>query len=175
MSESPKNHPLPPDLADIYGPSVPRDPSRQIFVNRNLNLAKIETIGFDMDYTVAPYHQHAMDALSIQMTVAKLIANKGYPQEVHDARLDHAFIIRGLAVDKETGNIFKMDTHRQVGRCYHGYRTLPAESRRELYAGMPIKLSSRRFAWVDTLFSLPGATLLAGIIEHWEGAGRELP
>ncbi len=175
MSDPSKYQPLPPDLADISGPSAPRDPTRQIFVNRNMNMARIETVGFDMDYTLAPYHQHAMDALSIQATVSKLIANKGYPQEVHEARLDHAFIIRGLAVDKETGNIFKMDTHRQVGRCYHGYQAVPAEKRRELYAGMPIKLSSQRFAWVDTLFSLPEATLLAGIIEHWEGAGRTLP
>ena len=98
MSDPAKYQPLPPDLADISGPSAPRDPTRQIFVNRNMNMARIETVGFDMDYTLAPYHQHAMDALSIQATVSKLIANKGYPQEVHDARLDHAFIIRGLAV-----------------------------------------------------------------------------
>lgn len=175
MTDTPKHQPLPPDLGDIYGPSIPRDPTRQIFVNRNLNLARIDAVGFDMDYTLAPYHQHAMDALSIQMTVAKLIANKGYPEEIREARLDHAFIIRGLAVDKETGNTFKMDTHRQVGRCYHGYRTVPAEKRRELYGGLPIKLSSKRFAWVDTLFSLPEATLLGGIIEHWEGTGREMP
>jgi HAD superfamily 5'-nucleotidase-like hydrolase len=163
------------DFGAILGPAVPRDPTRQVFVNRNLNMARIETIGFDMDYTLAPYHQHAMDALSIQMTVRKLIENKGYPAEIHDARLDHAFIIRGLAVDKETGNIFKMDSRRHVGRCYHGYTSVSPEKRRELYAAAPINISSKRFAWVDTLFSLPEATLLAGIIQHWESSGRPLP
>ena len=163
------------DFGAILGPAVPRDPTRQVFVNRNLNMARIETIGFDMDYTLAPYHQHAMDALSIQMTVRKLIENKGYPAEIHEARLDHAFIIRGLAVDKETGNIFKMDSRRHVGRCYHGYTSVPPEIRRELYSAAPINISSKRFAWVDTLFSLPEATLLAGIIQHWESSGRPLP
>lgn len=163
------------DFGAILGPAVPRDPTRQVFVNRNLNMARIETIGFDMDYTLAPYHQHAMDALSIQMTVRKLIENKGYPAEIHEARLDHAFIIRGLAVDKETGNIFKMDSRRHVGRCYHGYTSVPPEKRRELYSAAPINISSKRFAWVDTLFSLPEATLLAGIIQHWESSGRPLP
>ena len=175
MSDLPKFQPLPPDLNEIYAPSAPRDPTRQIFVNRDLNLAHIETVGFDMDYTLAPYHQHAMDALSIEMTVRKLIENKGYPEEIREAKLDHAFIIRGLAVDKETGNIFKMDSHRQVGRCYHGYQPVAVERRRELYSGAPIRLSSKRFAWIDTLFSLPEATLLAGVIEHFEGAGRPLP
>ncbi len=178
MPETVKHGASAPEHAEfeaMLGPAVPREPTRQIFVNRNLNMARIETIGFDMDYTLAPYHQHAMDALSIQMTVRKLIENKGYPAEVHEARLDHAFIIRGLAVDKETGNIFKLDSRRHVGRCYHGYEAVPVDRRRELYASAPINISSKRFAWVDTLFSLPEATLLAGIIQHWEGSGRALP
>src|SRR5262249_18185561 len=32
------------------------DRARQIFVNRNLRMNKIELVGFDMDYTLAIYH-----------------------------------------------------------------------------------------------------------------------
>ena len=71
----------------------------------------------------------------------------------------------GLVVDKEHGNIFKMDAHRQVGRCYHGYTQLSQADRIELYGSRPISLGTDRYHWVDTLFSLPEATLLAGIID----------
>jgi len=43
------------------------------------------------------------------------------------------------------------------------------------YGTRPVRVASDRFHWVDTLFSLPEATLMAGIIEHYEGAGRTLP
>lgn len=165
----------PVDLAAILQAPPRSNPERKIYTNRNLNMAKIEAIGFDMDYTLAPYHQHAMDDLSIRMTVQKLIANHGYPEEIREARLDHAFIIRGLVVDKELGHILKLDRQYIVGRCYHGYRKLEKARIRELYGTRPIRLSDPRFALVDTLFSLPEAVLLAGIIEHYEQEGRTLP
>ena len=99
---------------------------------------------------------------------------EGYPEALRQVTLDQNFIIR-LVVDKELGNIFKMDAHRQVGRCYHGYTQLSAEDRIAAYGARPISLGTDRYHWVDTLFSLPEATLLAGIIEHYEGADQELP
>ena len=128
-----------------------------------------------MDYTLAAYHQREMDRLSIETTIEKLISNKGYPEALRQVPLDQNFIIRGLVVDKELGNILKMDAHRHVGRCYHGYTQLPATEVFELYGGRPIPLGSERYHWVDTLFSLPEATLLAGIIEHYEKLSGDLP
>ena len=169
-------HTVPPvDLSAIVDSALPSDPTRRIYANRNLDLSEIQAIGFDMDYTVAQYHQHEMDVLSVRMTVEKLIEKHGYPEEIRDVRLDYAFIIRGLVVDKESGHIFKVDAHRQVGRCYHGYRQVEAAKTRDLYGREPVRLGSEQFAWVDTLFSLSEATLLAGIIEHYEGPGGSLP
>ena len=165
----------PLDLAGILEAPPRSNPERKIYTNRNLNMASIEAIGFDMDYTLAPYHQQAMDELSIRMTVHKLISNHDYPEEIRSARLDHAFIIQGLVVDKELGHILKLDSHYLVGRCYHGYRKLEKARIQELYGTRPIRLSDPRFALVDTLFSLPEAVLLAGIIEHYEQEGRTLP
>ena len=42
---------------------VPR--RNRIYVNRNLRMDKIEMIGFDMDYTLALYHQARIEQLSI--------------------------------------------------------------------------------------------------------------
>ncbi len=74
-------------------------------------------------------------------------------------------------VDKLHGNIFKMDRHDHVGRCYHGRRPLPPEELKRLYRDEKIHLSSPRFAWIDTLFSLPEACLFAQVIEHLEAEG----
>ena len=167
--------PVPVDLAAIIEAGLPSDPTRRIYTNRNLDMSEIAAVGFDMDYTVARYHQLEMDRLSVRMTVKKLIEQHGYPEEVRDADLDFDFVIRGLVVDKETGHIFKVDAHRQVGRCYHGYRQIAPEEVREIFGKKPVRLGSDRYAWVDTLFSLSEVTLLAGIIQHYEGSGRELP
>ena len=163
------------DLDKILREPNDNSPTRRIYANRTLDMSEIEVIGFDMDYTLAAYHQKEMDRLAITTTLEKLVVKKGYPEALRQVTLDQNFIIRGLVVDKELGNIFKMDAHRQVGRCYHGYTQLSAEDRIAAYGARPISLGTDRYHWVDTLFSLPEATLLAGIIEHYEGADQELP
>jgi HAD superfamily 5'-nucleotidase-like hydrolase len=167
--------PAPLDLSSILEARPPSDPAHRIYTNRNLDMSSIDAIGFDMDYTLAQYHQKPLDELSIKLTIDKLISNHGYPEEIRGIRVDLNFIIRGLVVDKDTGHIFKLDAHRMVGRCHHGYRALSEEERREIYGGKPIRFSTDRYSFVDTLFSLSEITLVAGIIQHYEGDGRALP
>jgi HAD superfamily 5'-nucleotidase-like hydrolase len=148
---------------------VPR--GRQVFVNRNLRMDRIEAVGFDMDYTLAVYHLQRLETLAFDMTLARMIAVMGYEPALGVLRYDPAFVIRGLVVDKLRGNIFKMDRHNHVGHCYHGRRTVGDEDLRRLYRDEKIHLSSPRFAWIDTLFALPEACLFALVIEHLEGRG----
>ncbi len=156
----------------VHHREVPR--ARQIFVNRNLRMEKIEAVGFDMDYTVAMYHLQRLETLAFRMTLARMIEALGYPAPIGALQYDPEFVIRGLVVDKLHGNIFKMDRHNHVGRCYHGRRPLPEEDLRRLYRGEKVHLSSPRFAWIDTLFALPEACLFAEVIELLEGQGQEL-
>lgn len=149
---------------------VPR--TRQIFVNRNLRMDRIELVGFDMDYTLAVYHAERMERLAFEMTLARMIAHFGYPATLGAIRYDPGFVIRGVVIDKAHGNIFKMDRHNHVGRCYHGRRPLPLEERRRLYRDEKIHLSLPRFAWIDTLFALPEACLFGEAIEFLEGQGQ---
>ncbi len=148
---------------------VPR--ARQIFVNRNLRMDKIEAVGFDMDYTVAMYHLQRLETLAFHMTLGRMIEAQGYPASIGGLRYDPEFVIRGLVVDKQHGNIFKMDRHNHVGRCYHGRRPVADEDIRRLYRNEKVHLSAPRFAWIDTLFALPEACLFAEIIELLEGQG----
>ena len=146
--------------------------SRQVYTNRSLKLDEIAIVGFDMDYTLAVYSMRQIEELAFHMTLEKLVAKKGYPASLNALKYDHAFVIRGLVVDKDHGNIFKMDRHNHVGRCYHGRRAFSLDERRALYQkNEKIRLSLPRFAWIDTLFSLPEACLYAEIIETLEGNG----
>jgi len=147
---------------------------RQMFVNRNLRMDRIEAIGFDMDYTLAIYHRRAIEELSFDMTLAKLVRERGYSPNIGNIKYDQQFVIRGLVVDREAGNLFKMDRFGHVGRAYHGRRRLDDEERYKLYREEKIKLSSERYAWIDTLFALPEACLYSEIIELLEADGQKL-
>src|SRR5215471_18833882 len=107
------------------------------------------------------------------MTLARMIEHLGYPETLREVHYDPEFVTRGLVIDKLTGNIFKMDRHNHCGRAYHGRRELPYEEVRRLYREEKIHLSLPRFAWIDTLFALPEASLFAEIIERMEADGRE--
>ncbi len=150
---------------------VPR--ARQVFCNRNLRMDQIELVGFDMDYTLAIYHSERMERLSFEMTVQKMIRERGYSEQLSTIRYDPAIAMRGLVVDKALGNLIKLDRYDHVGRAYHGRRPLTREEKR-VYRDEKIKLSSDRYGWIDTLFALPEACLYAEAIEMLEASGERM-
>ena len=137
----------------------------RVFCNRNLRMDSIEMIGFDMDYTLALYHQEKLEQLSISLTLSKLCEKHGYPEEIKQLVYDPRWAIRGLMVDRLNGNVFKMDRHAYVGRCYHGFRELDQDQRRAAYRNEKINLSSDRFEWIDTLFGLPEAVMYTTLVD----------
>ncbi|HZW88779.1 MAG TPA: HAD-IG family 5'-nucleotidase, partial [Myxococcaceae bacterium] len=151
---------------------MPVERARQVFVNRNLRMGNVEMVGFDMDYTLAIYHLRRMEQLSFDLTLSRLVTEFGYPPEVGLLQYDHGFVMRGLVVDKAKGNLIKMDRFGSVGRAYHGLAPLPADTCHRLYRNERIRLTSERYAWIDTLFSLPEAWLYAAIIDLLERQGR---
>jgi len=149
--------------------------SRQVYTNRALKMDEIALVGFDMDYTLAVYSMRQIEELAFHMTLDRMVSGRGYPAWLRNLKYDHEYVIRGLVVDKDFGNIFKMDRHNHVGRCYHGRRPLSLDERRARYqTNEKIRLSLPRFAWIDTLFSLPEACLYAEIIEAQEARGERV-
>lgn len=144
-------------------PQLP-PPHLRIHVNRNLRMDSVEAIGFDMDYTIARYRREKLERLAHALTVEKLIA-RGYPEEIRGLEYDPNFVIRGLTVDKQLGNILKLDRHNHVGRVFHGRRALNKDERREMYRRERIAFVPPRFALVDTLFSLPEMCLYADLVD----------
>lgn len=153
----------------MEGQHLPR--SRQIFVNRNLKMDSIEAVGFDMDYTLARYSMRRIEQLSYDMTLERLVRLKGYPDFIGTLVYEHDFVMRGLAADRENGNLVKMDRFGHVGRAWHGLKQIPTLERRALYRDTLIRPKDPRFAWIDTLFALPEAYLFAGVIDRMEARG----
>ena len=141
---------------------------RRIFCNRNLKMASIELIGFDMDYTLALYQQERLEQLSIELTLQKLIDNRGYPEELRQLTYDPRFASRGIVVDRQLGNVFKMDRHSHVGRVYHGRRMLEPSEHPEEYRTQRIPLGEDRYVWIDTLFGLPEAVMYITLVDYFD-------
>jgi 5'-nucleotidase len=59
---------------------IPR--RKRVFVNRNMKMQDVDLVGFDMDYTLAIYNQDQMEALSIQLTLKKLVDGRGYSPRI---------------------------------------------------------------------------------------------
>lgn len=156
-------------LAERQDSQIPR--SRRIFVNRNLRMDHVGLVGFDMDYTLAIYHMRRVEQLSFDMTLALLIRSFGYADHLADILYEPSFVMRGLVVDKKHGNLLKMDRFNHVGRTFHGRRELDREERRRLYRDEKIRLSTARYACIDTLFALPEASLYAEMIDRLEARG----
>jgi HAD superfamily 5'-nucleotidase-like hydrolase len=163
-------------IAGLIPPAEPtRIPrTRRVFVNRNLKMAGIDWVGFDMDYTLAIYNQAEMDRLSVRATVGKL-ATRGYAAEVLDG-IDYKidFPIRGLLIDKRYGHILKMDRFKVVQMGYHGLRELSREEVRALYQQKKIRPTTARYHWIDTLYALSEATIYTGVVDAFEKRGVEL-
>lgn len=159
--------------------SVSRDEARipyprRIFCNRNLRLDRIRFIGFDMDYTLALYEE-AMEHLQSEMVLERLAAQHGYDERVLAAKYEPGFAIRGLAVDKTHGNVFKMDSHRFVGRVWHGPSPLDREIRRETYTNRMLSPADPSVVMVDTLFSLPEISLYCQLIALFDALPESAP
>jgi HAD superfamily 5'-nucleotidase-like hydrolase len=159
---------LDPQLGALLGETTTEiDVARKnrVFCNRNLRMDTIEMIGFDMDYTLALYHQDRLEQLSIELTLQKLVDKHGYLPDIKNLSYDPRWAIRGLVVDKKNGNVFKMDRHAYVGRCYHGFRELSHDERKATYRNEKINLSSDRYEWIDTLFALPEAVMYTTLVD----------
>jgi len=148
--------------------NLPPYREHRIYTNRNIKLARTQAIGFDMDYTLAQYHQEALEKLTMEMCLEILIQEKGYPEGILSIPYSGTFAIRGLIVDTELGNVLKMDKFRYVSLAYHGLKPLSGDVKTQLYNIARIHYNSGRYRSVDTLFELLETYLYAAIIDFLE-------
>lgn len=137
----------------------------QVFVNRTLNLKKIKYIGLDMDHTLVRYHTENFERLSHTKIIEKLIQRKKYPEEVKNLKFVYNAAIRGLVIDREKGNLLKLNRHAAIRASFHGLKPLDFKTHQNLYKSTYIDLSSRDFLAIDTAFSISLAVLYAQIVD----------
>ena len=143
-------------------------PADRIYCCRSLRLDQVAVVGFDLDYTLAPYEQAEMDQATVAATLRRLV-ERGYPAELAELSCPHDFATRGLLVDVHRGNVLKMDRYRYVKVAYHGLRRLSREERRELYEARP-RPGTEPFRWVDTLYGLSDVAVYATVLDALETA-----
>jgi HAD superfamily 5'-nucleotidase-like hydrolase len=151
------------------------DLARRIFVNRALRMENIHCIGFDLDWTLAPYYRLPVQELIFELSLERLLAHHDYPSASRRAEFRPHFPHRGLIVDRRAGTVLKMDRHRYVGRAYLGRSELDRQERSRLYRQDRLDLSSDRFYWVDTLFELPEVNLFAELVHLNLGGKVQIP
>lgn len=167
----------------LVGRMVHNTPTpRRIFVNRSLWMDRLTWIGFDMDYTLLRYHADPMEHLCYAQSVEKLIASGYDAESLRSLRYNPQRAMRGLLIDKQRGNILRINRHRHVGVAYHGHRMLDKEERKRCYRLEPLKFSAqpyhlisdsmtleyRRFCMIDTLFGVSEACLYCDLIDLLE-------
>lgn len=138
---------------------------RQVYVNRTLNLKRINYIGFDMDHTLVRYDSQAFEALAHSMIVKKLVADKGYPEPVLNLPFDFQRAVRGLVIDKTHGNLLKLSRHGAIRVSYHGLKPIDYKAQKRMYKSTYVDLSDSNYDTVDTTFSIAHATLFAQLVD----------
>jgi len=149
---------------------IPRE--RGIFCNRTLNLRGIRAIGYDMDYTLIHYVTEAWEQRAYEHLRDRLAA-AGLP--VGDLAFDPTFVIRGLILDLELGNVVKANRFGYVKRAFHGTALLDYETQRKTYARTIIDLSEPRWVFLNTFFSLSEACMYAQLVDLFDQGRLSAP
>lgn len=137
-------------------------PGRDVFTNRTLNLRSIKAIGYDMDYTLVHYKTDAWERRAYEHLQRRLLA-AGHP--VQELSFDESFVIRGLILDLELGNVLKANRFGYVKRAFHGTRLMEYEAQRQAYSRMIVDLSDPRYVFLNTLFSLSEACMYCQLVD----------
>ena len=149
-------------MTQLASPLLPPR-ARQLYCNRTLTIKAIRAIGYDMDYTLIHYRVQAWEERAYEHLRRKLLVEK-WP--VEDLRFDPDFVIRGLIIDKENGNILKANRFGFVRQAYHGTRPLDFDEQRRIYSRTIVDLADRkRFDFLNTFFSLSEGCMYAQLVD----------
>ncbi|CAD5215734.1 unnamed protein product [Bursaphelenchus okinawaensis] len=159
---------LPTESFD-YQTLYKREPSKRVFVNRNLRLDKIKFFGFDMDYTLAEYKSPALEEMTFGLVVQRLI-DIGYPEQFKKFKYNPIFPVRGLWFDYHYGNLLKVDGFGNILVAVHGFNFLKPNEIEECYPNKFLHLSDKRVFVLNTLFNLPETYLLACLVDYFDNS-----
>lgn len=149
----------------------------KVYSNSYVDLGKVDTVGFDYDYTLVTYKKELLH-LIYDMALKRLVEDFQYPEEMLDAgmKFDPKFSVRGLAVDRETGWICHLSYTHKVAVAYEGRQQVSRERLMKEYTGKrALKPSERkvRLKPLNDLFSMAECCLIADVVQFFKD--RNLP
>ena len=137
----------------------------KVFVNRTLNLKKIKYIGLDMDHTLIRYNTENFERLSHSKILEKLVSGKNYPEQIKKLTFDFHFALRGLVVDRQKGNLLKLNRYTAIRNSFHGLKPLDFKVHQKVYKSTYIDLSKSDYLAVDTSFSYSLADAYSQLVD----------
>jgi 5'-nucleotidase len=155
-------------LAEVWD-SVPLH--LRLFCNRTLNLRAIKAIGYDMDYTLIHYHVREWEGRAYAHIRQRLLS-QGWP--VGGLSFEPERVMRGLIIDKQLGNLLKVNRFGYVKASMHGTRPLTMDEQRQFYTGTLVDLAdTARYVFLNTLFEMSEGCMYAQLIDLLDD--RQLP
>ncbi|XP_060516453.1 5'-nucleotidase domain-containing protein 1 [Cylas formicarius] len=101
--------------------------------DRIFKFTHYDCIGFDLDNTLARYKVGAMIEMEYDILANYLVHNKQYSAKHLLKPLDHNFIIKGLIVDNENGNLLRISGDGTIIQATHGTKFLSQEEIKKFY------------------------------------------
>jgi 5'-nucleotidase len=138
-------------------------PERRLWCNRTLNLRSLRAIGYDMDYTLIHYRVDEWERRAYEHLRQRL-RDQGYP--VDGLEFDADAAIRGLAIDKEKGNLLKANRFGYVKQASHGTRPMEFEALRREYGRTVVDLAEPRWEFLNTFFSRSEGCMFAQLVDR---------
>ena len=149
--------------------------SSGVYVNRTLNLKKIQYIGFDMDHTLIRYNSKNFESLVHKMVLEKLVKERKYPDSILSLPFEYDRVIRGLVIDRKNGNLLKLNRYSGIRLSYHGTHRIDFATQKKFYKSIYIDLGDPKYLAIDTAFSVSLALLFAQLVDQKEAAPDSYP
>jgi HAD superfamily 5'-nucleotidase-like hydrolase len=148
-----------------------------VYANSYVDLGKVDTVGFDFDYTLVTYTQQLLE-LIYDMALRRLVNEKEYPSAMLSSGLkfDPFFSIRGLAVDRENGWICHLSYTHKVAVAWEGRHRVSRSRLMEEYSGkraLTPRERRTRLKPLNDLFSMAECCLMADTVQFF--LDRDIP
>lgn len=161
----------------------------RVYAHSSVEMDAIDVIGFDFDHTLVTYKKE-LNRRIYQLALDNLLHSRGYPGEMVGTAtgFDEHQVIRGLAADRETGALAKLNYSSAVVKARRGHTWLTDVEVEELFGRggtrwteeelerlpttvLTAEQRDSRLIPLNDLYALATGALLTDVIEFFERRG----
>lgn len=137
-------------------------------------MKRIKLIGFDMDYTLVPYHTEKFEALTYRLAKRRLVESFSYPSKISKLSFDFQRAVVGLVIDRRNGFLLQLSRFYKVKTSFFGLEQVDFREQNKIYGNMTIDLRQEDFISLDTSFAISLGILFAQLVQL-KRDGLDLP